>query len=106
MLPVTASCMAPTNVSPDRSITIPVATSAVGFSPAKRYAATATSVAIAAPVTCWKKNGVPIRLSSRPVWSITADVTAASTHVSHVPPSSIAMPSANPAQPTVASQRG
>jgi len=49
---------------------------------------------------------VRILLSSLPIRSMTADVTAATTQTSHPPPSSIAIPSAKPAHPAVATQRG
>ena len=50
--------------------------------------------------------GVPTRFRYLPTRSITAEVTTASTQINQVPPNSMAIPSANPAQPAVASHRG
>ena len=58
------------------------------------------------PTTCWKNEGRPQRLSTRPIRSMSAVTVNAATAVIGAAPSSRAIDPASTAQPRVATQRG
>jgi hypothetical protein len=105
-----ASCTVPTTDSPDSSTVIPAATTSDGRVPGgsapTANSASVDPVASSPPVTCWKNAGRPQRVSTRPVRSISAVTTNATSAVSAPAPSSTAIDAASPPHPAVATQRG